>query len=125
MPDGIQNDGKTESEGSFETDPPGGANPDRSATLKEALAGGTLISLSDLLAASRLRTPLEYAQVRTLFILLMQPDLRDGLFEYLAWLRDHQLPSLRSPSDVLCGFLPLTPDALEAVWMQRITQEAE
>jgi hypothetical protein len=108
----------------FETDLPGEVDPSRSAELKEASAVGSFIPLDGLLAASRLKTPLEYAQAGALFGRLMQPDLRAGFFDYLAWLRDHPLPSVRSPSDTLCRFLPLTPAALETAWIGRMAQEA-
>jgi hypothetical protein len=103
-----------------ETSQIGDRNPSRMGTLQEALEGGRLIPLQELLRLPRCEDRLAYAEAWALTAMLLAPERRAGFFAYLDGVRHSSGDFLGKPEVELCRFLSTTPEQLERDWLEFI-----
>lgn len=107
--------------------------PDRVATVKGHARDDTLIPLAELLSSRSPRglfvfggadrVSLAYAQSWSIVHFLMQPQYREGFFEFVRFIREPsnvQVVATRPQIDLLSEFLSMTPENLERLWREYI-----
>lgn len=107
--------------------------PDRVSTVKGHARENTLIPLAELLASrsprgffvygGAERVSLAYAQSWSIVHFLMQPQYREGFFDFVRFVREPdnvQAVATRPQIELLCEFLSMSPESFERLWLEYI-----
>ncbi len=107
--------------------------PDRVSTVKGHARDETLIPLAELLASrsprgffvygGAERVSLAYAQSWSIVHFLMQPQYREGFFDFIRFVRDPanvQAVATRPQIELLAEFLSMSPESFERLWREYI-----